>query len=435
MKKKLLFFLLSAVIMLSEQRVSILAESVTDEREIESIGTVFPANPVHHCTGETGGSDYTDWDYVYFGSYPQTEVTGDLLIREIIEADYDANGDAWINGIKYRRISISDTRYDGYFGDSKYRYFKWQRIKWRVLQNTGNALFVIPDIVLDCKNYHDSSDAVTWGNCTLRTWLNGTFYNTAFSNNEQEEIMRQIVVNDDNTQDKVYLLSMDEVTTPKYGFCEKYDTDSVSRWMQPSDYAHAMGAYVYSNINTCENANCIWWLRFPIYDSNTVACVLSFGSLTYYGGYDVTTPYMAVVPALHFSLTSDLWTTTDDGTSGAGGENVSEDKGDNGLSKFQIIPKGTSIKGKLKSKSKAFTIKWKKSASVTGYKIQYSTGKKFTKKTTKTKTVKKVSKTTLTVKKLKSNKRYYVRICTYRTVNGKTYYSDWSKVKSVRTKR
>ncbi len=38
------------------------------------------------------------------------------------------------------------------------------------------------------------------------------------------------------------------------------------------------------------------------------------------------------------------------------------------------------------------------------------------------------------VKKLKAKKKYYVRIRTYKTLNGKKVYSSWSKVKSVKTK-
>jgi len=48
--------------------------------------------------------------------------------------------------------------------------------------------------------------------------------------------------------------------------------------------------------------------------------------------------------------------------------------------------------------------------------------------------VKKNKTTSSTVKKLKAKKKYYVRIRTYKKVNGKTYYSGWSKVKNVKTK-
>ena len=99
---------------------------------------------------------------------------------------------------------------------------------------------------------------------------------------------------------------------------------------------------------------------------------------------------------------------------------------------FVINPKGTSV-SKLKAKAKGFEVKWKKqTAQTTGYQIQYALNKKFkgakTVKIAKNKTVKR------TVSKLKSKKKYYVRIRTYKTVKGVTYYSSWSAVKNVKTK-
>lgn len=103
---------------------------------------------------------------------------------------------------------------------------------------------------------------------------------------------------------------------------------------------------------------------------------------------------------------------------------------------FKILPQGTSISGKITAKYRGFTMKWKKQKkSASGYQIQYSTSKKFTKKTTVTKTVKKNSTTKLTVKNLKAKKKYYVRIRTYKTVGGKKYYSSWSKCQKVETKK
>ncbi len=51
-----------------------------------------------------------------------------------------------------------------------------------------------------------------------------------------------------------------------------------------------------------------------------------------------------------------------------------------------------------------------------------------------TKIVKKNTTRKLTAKKLKTKKTYYVRIRTYKTVNGKNYYSAWSGVKKAKTK-
>ena len=580
----------------------------------------LPKNPVHHCTKD----DATDWSYVCFGSYPQTEVTGDALTSAITGASYDANGDAWVDGTKYCRISKSDTNNTDYFGDSEYRYFKWERIKWRVLQNDGSTLFVAADQGLDCKDYNEEDTDITWENCTLRSWLNSSFYQTAFSSAEQGAVVEQNVVNDDNpeygteggnnTNDKVYLLSTGETTNLAYGFCEDDGTYSVSRLLKTSDYAHARGAYI--NDDNDYAGNCLWWLRSPGNHAGLAALVSHYGYVCR-NGYPVNISDYAVVPALHINLSSDLWSLADDGSSGEGGDNGTGDeppictehtwsegtvtkaptctqkgekeytctvcgetkteeieatgrhtwdkgkvtkaptctqKGEkeytctvcgetkteelaktahtyqtiitkattakNGSTKekcsgcgevknqktifavksaalktssytyngkkkkpsvtvkdsqgkvigkgnytltyqnntkvgkatvtiklkgnytgkitktFQIIPKGTSISGKIMAKSKGLTVKWEKQPkSTTGYQIQVSTSKKFAKKATVTKTVKKNSITKLTVKKLKPKKKYYVRIRTYKTVKGKNYCSNWSKAKTVTTKK
>lgn len=92
-------------------------------------------------------------------------------------------------------------------------------------------------------------------------------------------------------------------------------------------------------------------------------------------------------------------------------------------------PKKTSIK-KTKKGKKSLSFTLKKVSGVSGYQVQTATDKKF-KKGRKTVTSK---KTNVTFKKLKSKKKYYVRVRTYKTVKGKKYYSDWSKTKSVKTK-
>ena len=100
---------------------------------------------------------------------------------------------------------------------------------------------------------------------------------------------------------------------------------------------------------------------------------------------------------------------------------------------FTINPKGTSI-SKVTAGSKKFTVKWKKqSTQTTGYQIQYSTSSKFS--NAKTVTVSKNKTTSKTVSKLKAKKKYYVRVRTYKTVNGKKIYSSWSKAKAVTTKK
>ena len=95
-------------------------------------------------------------------------------------------------------------------------------------------------------------------------------------------------------------------------------------------------------------------------------------------------------------------------------------------------PKSAKFK-KVKAAKKAVSVEWKKVSGVKGYQVQVATDKKF-KKNKKTATVKKQKTTKVTIKKLKAKKKYYVRIRTYKTVNGKKVYSSWSKVKTVKTK-
>ena len=95
-------------------------------------------------------------------------------------------------------------------------------------------------------------------------------------------------------------------------------------------------------------------------------------------------------------------------------------------------PKAAKFK-KVKGSKKAIALTWAKVKGVKGYEIQLATDKKF-KKNKKTVTIKKQKTTKKTVKKLKAKKKYFVRIRTYKTVNGKKVYSSWSKAKTVKTK-
>ncbi len=91
----------------------------------------------------------------------------------------------------------------------------------------------------------------------------------------------------------------------------------------------------------------------------------------------------------------------------------------------------TSVKSAGK---KQLTVKWKTVADASGYEIRYSTSEKFTDKTTKTKTVKKQEASKVTLKKLKSGKKYSVKIRAYKTVSGTTVYGSYSKVIRAKVK-
>ncbi|MBR1752455.1 MAG: leucine-rich repeat protein [Ruminococcus sp.] len=101
---------------------------------------------------------------------------------------------------------------------------------------------------------------------------------------------------------------------------------------------------------------------------------------------------------------------------------------------FKINPKKTSVKKATSPKTGQLKITYKKVKGVTGYQVTYSTSKKFTKSTTKTATLNGVSKLSKTIKKLKSGKKYYLKVRAYKTVSGKKYYSKYTAVKSVKVK-
>lgn len=135
----------------------------------------------------------------------------------------------------------------------------------------GNDAFLLADQNLDAKPYNEEGTDVTWATCTLRTWLNGTFLNTAFTSAEQTAIKNTTVVNEDNsyygteggvnTTDKVYLLSIAEASNTAYGFNGEFNTESETREAKNTAYAKECGASTCTS--TEYEGNGYWWLRSP----------------------------------------------------------------------------------------------------------------------------------------------------------------------------
>jgi len=99
-----------------------------------------------------------------------------------------------------------------------------------------------------------------------------------------------------------------------------------------------------------------------------------------------------------------------------------------------ITPIRQSVLALKSSKSRQMTVSWKKDTRATGYQIMYSTDKKF-RKNVKTVNIKKYKTIHCTVKKLARNKRYYVRVRSYKKVSGGKLYGSWSSTKNVKIKK
>lgn len=166
------------------------------------------------------GTGITTWDCVYFGNYIQK----------------DTNGDG--------KVTDEDEK---------------QPIKWRVLsvEEDGTAL-LLADKLLDMQPF-DKNGKIDWEECTLRTWLNSTFLNAAFTEAEQEVIAETELETESaaTVTDNIYLLSLEEVSNPEYGFHPLIDCESNTRKAEGTDLA------VVANS---------WWLRTPRKDVDNYVC-------------------------------------------------------------------------------------------------------------------------------------------------------------------
>lgn len=96
----------------------------------------------------------------------------------------------------------------------------------------------------------------------------------------------------------------------------------------------------------------------------------------------------------------------------------------------KAIPKTPSVS--VTAGKKTATVKWKKINGASGYIVYRATSKSGTYKAVAT--IKKGSTISYTDKKLTTGKKYYYKVCAYRTVSGKKVTGSASSVKSVKVK-
>ena len=178
-------------------------------------------------------------------------------------------------------------------------------IEWQVLAKEEGQTLLISRYALDCKPYNEERADVTWEICTIRSWLNNSFYNTAFDASEQERIVEVTNSNPDSyvfynsdyaielyvnqwgisetsvrslgasggnaTSDKVFLLSYEEALS--------YFNSDEERKCSPTAYAIAQDAFSADGTST---GRCWWWLRSPGIGQNRAMCVNHDGALDYF---------------------------------------------------------------------------------------------------------------------------------------------------------
>lgn len=191
-------------------------------------------------------------------------------------------------------------------------------IEWRVLARDGNKALLISRYGLDVQPYNSEKTDVTWETCTLRTWLNNTFFNKAFTSAEQATILTTMVYNfwtegntewesggGNTTQDRIFLLSYEEAN--QY-LQVKYrqgigDNNRASR-VTPTEYALARGAYT-QDYKTPEGADAgWWWLRSPGREQRHAAIVNHNGFLF----YNVVSSTSGLVrPVMWINIESDIY--------------------------------------------------------------------------------------------------------------------------------
>ncbi len=224
------------------------------------------------------------------------------------------------NGTKYLGVQMNDYRasgidalYDtitdnGYYKLNVY-WFKYEPIKWRILTTNENSAFIMSDIALDFFSMQpdrkseirddllaaynnstgvpDGTYANNWEYSFIRSWLNETFYNEVF-NDLQKEIIQTTHLDNSarscnpdeypkyygygenagknkyadqckDTDDKIFLLSLRDVTTTAYGFNKDVLAEDPARNLQASDFAKFHGV----SMGNTQKDYVTWYTRSP----------------------------------------------------------------------------------------------------------------------------------------------------------------------------
>ena len=176
-------------------------------------------------------------------------------------------------------------------------------IEWIVLSKNGEDMLVMSKYAIESLPYNVDYTNTTWAECSLRQWLNKVFYKTAFTEAERSMIRKTVLENDDNpsfhtpggksTKDKVFILSVNDVLNPEYGFSTDMNFEDELRVPESTRYLwNQRSAFIDGNMMAIYT-----WLRNPGYGQNDAACVAAYGYVMDYGS-GVTNSLPCVRPVI-----------------------------------------------------------------------------------------------------------------------------------------
>ena len=170
-------------------------------------------------------------------------------------------------------------------------------LTWQVLDRDGNKALLLTEKGIDAVTYNNRKDYCSWRTCSLRRWMNGYFFNEAFSADEQQCIAETTVKAAHNyqyrvrggwdTRDKVFCLSFNEV--------KQYLPEKKDRRMMPTAVTEHKQAYV----SEISDGSSWWWTRTPGTSRKAVMTILADGT---FQNYYVDLDLGAVRPALWVDL-------------------------------------------------------------------------------------------------------------------------------------
>lgn len=198
------------------------------------------------------------------------------------------------------RLRLGDTIYIGQYEQDGRRSNGKEDILWQVLDISGDEIYLISVYALDQIDFDNYGGELTWDTCTLRTWLNDTFYNEAFDANEKTLIIDSYVTADKNsyydrasgrdTIDKIFLPSIYEL--------RHYYRNDEGRTCHPTAYLKSMSSVWYDK----DTNQCWYTTRTTGMDDTRVALVHWEGGFFWRG--DKTDSANPIRPAMRISASA-----------------------------------------------------------------------------------------------------------------------------------